>query len=301
MDEILAEAGPSSATITEVKATKPQRKAKTNIKTQKNPPASEGQQTFPDTTVKFQNIPRQQAYKSCLLPRNLARPLNSDSSVDFNLKPEANESKDYVQPGSEIRFQCKPGHFPISSRTQFTLTSVCQSDGVWSSVSDCQAHPCWDKVPRRPLNGRREVGVVFRIPSGDTRGSHVNFTCNPFYTLVGKDRVLCSNQTWDNEMPECRLNVKELCREKPPSVFNKALLKALHRIEIKYETSYMNYDVITHHVSATYVCPEGHRFRMQESRRQLPVIKNYNGQLLEHTNSTCVGENRWIDMPICEQ
>jgi hypothetical protein len=139
-----------------------------------------------------------------------------------------------------------------------------------------------------------KLGLVLNGISGMTTGSHVNFTCNPYFELAGRDRLYCVERTWETSLPECRM-VKQVCRKQPPRVFNQAHLKAVSRVEFKYELSYVNSEIINNFQTATYVCPPGLVFK-----NQAEVFYKYFGtQLQAYKNATCIGLEKWDEIPNC--
>ena len=162
------------------------------------------------------------------------------------------------KPGSSIKFYCKAGFFLYSNHT---LTSVCQPNGTWSYPGDCMPPPCWNRMPRRPLNGNREIGVVLNT-NGSVHGSHVNFTCNRFYELSGRERLFCLGREWEKDVPECRLT-RRLCRERPVAFANQAFLKSVQRVEFKAELNYTSSHMVTVFTKAMYVCAANTQFKIK--------------------------------------
>jgi hypothetical protein len=190
-----------------------------------------------------------------------------------------------------MRFHCKEGYFVYSN---LTLTTICQQDGHWSRIGDCEPHPCWHKVPKRPLNGVREIGIVLNWLTGNTRGSHANFTCNPMFELVGRERIHCVDGVWENHVPECH-PIRNTCRIKPPIIVNNTLLKSLVRVEYKYELDHHLSENRTAFTLATYLCGGTTKFKDTANVGR----KMFNDVIFLVKNVTCIDTDKWDDVPVC--
>jgi hypothetical protein len=142
------------------------------------------------------------------------------------------------------------------------------------------------------LNGNREVGLVLNT-NGLTKGSHVNFTCNPFFELIGPERTFCIGRNWESEVPQCRLSF--ICKERPPMVVDNAILISSTRVEFKVEVSYSNFEKRTAHTQAAYVCTPGTRFNTN-TNMGYRVISGIN---MAYKNVSCVGNDKWGELPVC--
>lgn len=129
---------------------------------------------------------------------------------------------------------------------------------------------------------------------GFASGSHVNFTCDPFYERIGKFRVYCTNGEWEKDIPNCQL-IKEICMNKPPLQDGLTYIKSLSRVEIKNETDYVNSQKIVLFTIASYVCRPGSTF---ENKLNLN-FKSFNGTMMPYQNVTCIGPNTWESVPKC--
>lgn len=157
-----------------------------------------------------------------------------------------------------------------------------------------ELHPCWSRLPRRPLNGRRDTGLIM-TNSFYTNGSHVNFTCNPYFDLFGRDRLFCFGSEWEQDVPECRL-ANNICRIKPNKTMNNAYLKWWKRVEITNELDYDNKnETIVIYLTAEYTCLPGYTFKNAD----LTYIKKIDTKFFNVQNITCTGSNQWEGSPQC--
>jgi hypothetical protein len=221
------------------------------------------------------------------IPKNF-----NETFIDFDVQLEPMDSN-LFKPGSSIKYKCKEGTYVYSNRS---LTSTCLPDGTWSSVANCEPHPCWYKLPKRPLNGFREVGLVLNSVTGNTNGSHANFSCNSMFELVGRERTHCSSGTWETEVPECR-PVGNTCRVKPPMVGANTVMKSLSRVEFKYEIDYKTFEVHTVFKEAAYVCArQGMTFRNSTN----VMYKMFDQVRFAYKIVKCKGADMWEDVPACK-
>jgi hypothetical protein len=214
----------------------------------------------------------------------------NETWVDFNVQQDPHDKPIY-KPGSAIRFHCKEGYFVYSN---LSLITVCQPDGQWSPVADCEPHPCWHKLPKRPLNGVREIGLVLNSLTGSTKGSHANFSCNPMFELVGRERIHCVDGFWENHVPECQ-PIKNICRVKPTPLVNFTMLKSLVRVEFKVELDYSVSQLHTAFTLATYVCAANTNFKDMTNVTK----KVFNDVSFLCKNVTCIGTDKWDNVPTC--
>jgi hypothetical protein len=157
-------------------------------------------------------------------------------------------------------------------------------------------HPCWSNLPRRPLNGRRDVGLIM-TNVGMTNGSHVNFTCNPYYELVGRSQLFCYGHVWETDVPQCRMT-KKVCTVWPPAIEGNALMKLMRKHQIKHEVDYVRTQNVTVLILAEYICKPGHRF----SEYFRTMYKQFDGPFSRHLpyqNMTCTGTETWTRLPVC--
>jgi hypothetical protein len=158
-------------------------------------------------------------------------------------------------------------------------------------------HACWDKLPKRPLNGKREVALLLNKNSGITGGSHVNFSCNPFFELHGRRRVRCINGRWESDVPACVLS-KNICKIKPSeqTIRSNAQLIGMLKNEIKIEESGTTRKLIIF-MQASYACLPGFSFEYSwQKRTETKMISN---MIVTYQNFSCVGEERWEHVPKC--
>ena len=232
------------------------------------------------------------AYKPCFLRGyTISRNINK-TSAQYNIEYESENHNELSKPGSSITFACNLGFFLFDIK--LSLKTICQLDGTWTQMGDCEPHQCWNTIPHRPLNGKREVGLVLNMFTGDTRGSHVNFTCNPMYKLVGRERIYCVNGTWEMLLPECRLETQFLCLNRPQSMHN-AVPVLLNRVEFKMEHNFQDFSTVNHYALAQYVCVNGMTFQ-KSSGVSRKLFKN---ELLAYKNSTCLGNEKWSETHVC--
>ncbi len=129
--------------------------------------------------------------------------------------------------------------------------------------------------------------------AGMTKGSHVNFTCNSFFDLVGPERTYCIGRFWETEIPQCRLSF--YCKEKPPKTVDKAMLMSLTRVEFKVELSYTSHENRTAYTQASYVCAYGFKFQSTTNMGYRVI----NGINLAYKNVSCIGNDKWGELPVC--
>jgi hypothetical protein len=89
--------------------------------------------------------------------------------------------------------------------------------------------------------------------------------------------------------------VKNVCRERPPMVTNAAYIRALQRIEFKNELNMTSSETVTTFTVATYVCATGLAF----SNLRNTGSRYFGTQMLPYKNSTCVGPDKWDELPVC--
>lgn len=144
------------------------------------------------------------------------------------------------------------------------------------------------------MNGRRDAGLILNVRNGSTNGSHVNFTCNPFFERTGRERVFCIDGEWEKERANCRLT-KNICRNKPQLQLGLTIIKSLSRAEPRLELEYGRFENITVYTSASYICTRDSKFQ----DRSRVAFKNFNGVILPYQNSSCIGQDEWEQVPVC--
>lgn len=209
------------------------------------------------------------------------------SKIIYNLKKAFNSS---FEPNSFISFECLPGYFfEKNKRIQMTL---CNLNGTWSSIQDCEMHSCLRKLPQRPLNGRRSVKISLNLKSLSNL-SKVDFTCNNYFQLIGPSESYCKNYEWENKAPMCVLK-RNLCFNRPTFLFKNSVLISLTKIRIKYEHDFTNSTNLLHFTEAMYTCLPGFGFI------DLRNIKyEYFDKLISYKKVDCIGENKWEPIPEC--
>ena len=85
-----------------------------------------------------------------------------------------------------------------------------------------------------------------------------------------------------------------MCLEKPHH-FNKAVPLALNRVEFKMEYSYSKSELGNYYISAQYVCSGGTQFQNKNGIGER-IVK---GHKFVYKNITCLGEEKWSNIPIC--
>lgn len=162
-------------------------------------------------------------------------------------------------------------------------------------------HPCWKKVPQRPLNGRRDVGLILNSYDGSTFGSHVNFTCNPFFELTGgMVRIFCNNGRWnESAIPKC-LRSKSVCTVLPPNRTESSIMLLANGYTFLDETDVANKKIVRIYTTVSYVCANSSlRFADPSRRIGLKMRNNSTQQFYSYQNATCLGQNRWQPLPRC--
>jgi hypothetical protein len=144
------------------------------------------------------------------------------------------------------------------------------------------------------LNGRREVLLVLNRNNGRTRGSHVNFTCNKYFRLLGKSKIACIDGKWEEELPICNI-IREICTIHPWNVTTNAKILAAYKIEFKHEINYHKYENITTYIAASYYCKEGFHFH-DKHKIGYKAAKN---ALVAYKNITCIDREKWESPPEC--
>lgn len=127
-----------------------------------------------------------------------------------------------------------------------------------------------------------------------TNGSHVNFTCNPFYELVGRNRLFCYGSEWEKDVPECRL-MRDICLIRPNFTVGFAYMKQITKVEIKHELDYFRNQTVLIYTMADFTCMPGYQFANDTSS----MVKMYDTKVLSVQNISCTGYNRWMDAPVC--
>jgi len=172
-----------------------------------------------------------------------------------------------------------------------------QSYKFYQSKNNFKGEPprCWVKLPRRPLNGRRDVLLKLNSKTGVDSGSYCNFTCNTFFEKIGRDSVSCIDGNWEYLVPFCLLT-KSLCQIKPPEFVDGSSLISLNSSLIEKELSYATKEYIVVYKSANYSCPENKFENFKENEIFYQTIKN---KRIGYVSVTCIGQNKWSKMPKC--
>ncbi|CAF0900982.1 unnamed protein product [Brachionus calyciflorus] len=212
----------------------------------------------------------------------------NSSLVKYEVK---NNTKDLYFPGSKVIYECLLGYF--SQNMSRTVEAICESNGNWILKDDCKIHKCWSNLPKRPLNGRRSVGLVLNS-LGYTNRSVVNFTCDEYFYRVGRSQLMCIKNEWEKDVPECKLR-EDICRIKPASLDENTFLKSLTRVEAKYELSYQNSTTLTIYTHAMYICMPGYYFQNARSTG----YRYFNTTFYPYQNVSCIGQNKWQTIPKC--
>lgn len=129
-----------------------------------------------------------------------------------------------------------------------------------------------------------------------TNGSHVNFTCNQYYDLVGRNRLFCFGSEWEQNVPDCVLT-PNTCTIKPNKTLGNAYLKQWFRVEIPHELDYNNtIRNLSIYTSADYTCFPGYKFKYP----QYTLKKSYNNKLFDIQTIVCTGPEKWTSDPVCD-
>jgi hypothetical protein len=162
-------------------------------------------------------------------------------------------------------------------------------------------HACWDKLPKRPLNGKRDISLLLNKDSGITGGSHVNFSCNPFFELHGRRQIRCIDGRWESDVPTCLLS-KNICTIKPTekSISSNAQLIGMLKNEIKIEDTASrpgHTKKLIAYTQASFACLPGYTFQQAwQKRTETKILSNIQ---VTYQNFSCVGEERWEHVPNC--
>ena len=163
-------------------------------------------------------------------------------------------------------------------------------------------HPCWRKVPPRPLNGRREVRLLLNSLDGSTLGTHVNFTCDPYFELVGgQKQIFCTNNGKWNEsaIPKCQIS-RRICNQAPPNRTDTARLLFASGVDVVRELVDNKNDTLKVYTVAGYVCAYTN-MKFEDASRKIalkPNNKNPKSPFV-YQNTTCIGSNVWEAIPRC--
>jgi hypothetical protein len=144
--------------------------------------------------------------------------------------------------------------------------------------------PCWSTLPQRPLNGEREVSLLFNKLNGSTDGTSVNFTCNSYFKINGNSKIVCKNGKWNSLAPNCTLLDTQLCLKKPTNNF--ASLLSLEHIVLKIETDFKTHKNLSIYDKARYTCPNN-KFLGSN------LTIKYNDNNIEYVESECIGTEKW--------
>jgi hypothetical protein len=165
-----------------------------------------------------------------------------------------------------------------------------------------ESYPCWNNLPKRPLNGQRATKLYFYPKKGVFNTSHVVFSCNPHYNLVGEQIVYCKDGEWDrNSSVKCILN-ENICTMKPelslPELETYAI--SLERRQIQQENSFEDTKTIDIYISIGYTCDNNKRFQEKEKvmRRMLKNDKD-EFVMVEYIEAKCIDMNKFEMIPKC--
>ena len=108
------------------------------------------------------------------------------------------KSEFYV--GESLYYGCKAGYKLVGPSSRKCSASY-GDNGIWSGIYPrCEEIRC--PVPKYPLHGTQN-GTKF------TFGNTVNFKCNPGYTLIGSEKIICSDSgEWIGNIPKCERKFK---------------------------------------------------------------------------------------------
>lgn len=136
--------------------------------------------------------------------------------------------------------------------------------------------------------GRREIQLLMNKNNGSADGSVVNFACNPYYELIGKKSIKCTNGTWDTDIPKCSMTDR-VCRKKPPMKIGSAQMVGLKSILVKneYTLSYFS-NAIRFYTVASYTCA-GNKF----SKTSLVKYKKIKDHNIGYVDYACIGKDEW--------
>ena len=136
----------------------------------------------------------------------------------------------------------------------------------------------------------------------------MNFTCNAFFELVGKESIQCNSHGWD-EMPDCKIS-SNVCLEKPQRInnahpvfiqrteFKIEHFKKEHAHAHKHEDRHRHVPVFEsayHHSVASFFCINGTKFADMKNAGS----KTIKGVSYFYKNATCIGNEKWDGIPVC--
>ncbi|NXN98940.1 DAF1 protein, partial [Rhinopomastus cyanomelas] len=130
--------------------------------------------------------------------------------LEFAELREQHRSQTVLPAGRTVQYACRPGYTP---RPGVPATITCLGNGTWSAPQEfCRRQSCGQ--PGDPPNGRAVVLTDLLF------GSHVNYTCDRGYKLVGGSQRTCevsgTRVTWSGDAPLCQ----QVRCPPPPSIAN---------------------------------------------------------------------------------
>lgn len=155
-------------------------------------------------------------------------------------------------------------------------------------------------MPQRPLNGRREVGLILNSLDGSPNGSHVNFTCDQYFELSGGPRqIFCNDGKWNqSDIPKCTLS-QNICTDVPPNKTDSSVLLGINGIYLEEELGNGRTNRVKVLLSSMYRCASSDLTFVNQTRKigfkpsKNPLV------FYAYQNSSCIGKNVWEPLPRC--
>jgi len=142
--------------------------------------------------------------------------------------------------------------------------------------------------------GRRDMILNIDINYGFSENSVINYTCNPFYNLIGQQYLHCLNGAWEQNIPKCILT-ENICRKKPLMTIESAKLIGLKSTTINDEYAFpYKTNPIKLYTTASYACPPGKKFSGIDEI--LIKYKNIGGRYIAYVNYSCNGKDKWEEV-----
>ena len=141
------------------------------------------------------------------------------------------------------------------------------------------------KLPARPLNGERTATLLLNKFNSSTDGTSVGFKCNPYFNLIGSQKIVCINNAWSASAPICSLT-NSTCFKKPPLQLDTAKLINLEHLVLKLESSLNGtFNQVNVYTLARYTCT-GNKFAPNQTVK-------YNEGNVGYVEALCIGSEIW--------
>lgn len=121
----------------------------------------------------------------------------------------------------------------------------------------------------------------------------MNFSCNPYYYLVGRSELSCVNGEWETDIPICIITSNH-CRIKPSMDIGKSRLIGIKSIIVKNEIAYhYQTEDIRFYTLAKYTCPNN-RFKLNQNKTIM--YKTIHDRKVGYVELACLGNEEWEEV-----